>query len=226
MGGFGGSVEVYSPVLHWAAPPDGGMVEGGRGRRDAGGNLRLHTQRNKGKLEGGGWGGGLGGSASVLQSSAVFDTCRCNQCAGKQKPHWKTTGGSEGETFSGRWPRRNFAIRAVRGPFEVLSFVIISAPSVGRSKSSSEGRADRPRGARTRAFASDVTVIDGDWSGSRHPTPPPLCFANVFSATSCPVSPPPPPPPSHLLWPRTQFSRKLTRRRRQKLKFGIRRWPR
>lgn len=45
--------------------------EGGRGERDAGGNLRLHTQRNKGKLEVGGRGGvGRGvGSAPVWAPS-------------------------------------------------------------------------------------------------------------------------------------------------------------
>lgn len=56
MGGGGsvGAFRFYSPpVLHWAAPQDGGMG-GGRGGKDAGGNLRLHTQKNKEKVEVGG----------------------------------------------------------------------------------------------------------------------------------------------------------------------------
>lgn len=80
MGGGGsvGAFRFYSPpVLHWAAPQDGAMG-GGRGGKDAGGNLRLHTQKNKEKVEVGGDGGGVCPrliSFSILQSSAIFDTC-------------------------------------------------------------------------------------------------------------------------------------------------------
>lgn len=124
-----------------------GWEEGGRGGgRDAGGNLRRHTRRNKGKLKGGGQ-RVLGGfcppvssprSSSLLLFSipaAVTSVCKKNNTT-----HWKTSGGCEGVTFSGRWSRRNFAVGAVRSSFEVLSFVIISAPSGGRSKSSERGK--------------------------------------------------------------------------------------
>lgn len=192
---------------------------GGRGRDD---NSRLHTQRNKRKLELGGvlGVGGLGGSAPVsspsLSSSLLLFWIpamlpACKNPTEKQEADLTERERDSVETLSGRWPRREFAIPPVPGCFP-SSFVIIS---VGGSKSCGGGRKGTSSTWRSdaHAFASDVTLIDADWSGRRlsRSLLPRKCFLSRALPSRR--------RPSHLLPPPTQFSRKLTRRRRHKIEI-------